>query len=178
MSRNITPRYSAPRSESGFSITEILVTMVVLSTGLLGAANLQVEALRGNHSAYLATVAAQQAQDMVERMNANPVGVAENRYDAMAAEIPEAEVDCQSDDCAPADLALYDHNRWNSANQAQLPNGAGQVSEVADGLFLIGVRWHDKMLAGANGWQVDTDAAAACGDPEANTRCFVLRYQS
>jgi len=164
--------------QAGFSMLEVLVTLVVLSTGLLGVANLQVDALRGNQGAYLASVAAQQAQDMTERMNANPAGVMANQYDVIDASIPDIEVNCQSGDCTPTQLAQFDHNRWNTSNQALLPNGAGQVAEISAGIFLVGVRWHDRQLAGASGWQTGTDAATACGEPAADTRCFFLRHQS
>lgn len=165
-------------SQSGFSILEIMVTLVVLSTGLLGVANLQVDALRGNQGAYLASVAAQQAEDMAERMQSNPVAVAADAYDALDAGIPSIKVDCQSVACTPSQLVQYDHNRWNAANQALLPGGAGQVAEISNGVFLIGVRWRDPQLAGASGWQADTEAATACGQPQADTRCFFLRYQA
>ncbi len=174
-------QFASPRlasSQSGFSMLEVLVTLVVLSTGLLGVANLQVEALRGNQGAYLASVAAQQAQDMAERMNANPAGVAANRYDNLDAGIPGAQADCQNANCTPTSLALFDHNRWNTANQALLPGGAGQVREISDGIFLIGVRWRDRQLANASGWQAGTEAATVCGAPQAGTRCFFLRHQA
>jgi type IV pilus assembly protein PilV len=162
--------------QAGFSMLEVLVTLVVLSTGLLGVANLQVAALRGNQGAYLASVAAQQAQDMAERLNANPAGVAANQYDSLDTSIPSVQVDCQSVACTPTQLAVFDHSRWNAINQMLLPSGAGQVSEISNGIFLIGVRWHDKQLAGAAGWQAGTDAATACGAPQADTRCFFLRH--
>jgi type IV pilus assembly protein PilV len=165
-------------SQAGFSMLEVLVSLVVLSTGLLGAANLQVEALRGNQGAYLASLAAQQAQDMAERMNANPAGVVANQYDNLDASVPVIQVNCQSTDCTPTQLSLFDHSRWNATNQALLPNGAGQVQEISAGVFLIGVRWHDKHLAGANGWQAGTEAATVCGAPQTDTRCFFLRHQS
>lgn len=169
---------SSPSRQTGFSMLEVMVTLVVLSTGLLGVANLQVEALRGNQGAYLSSVAAQQAQDMAERMNANRAGVAANLYDNLDTSIPTLPVNCQSADCTPTNLTLFDHNRWNAANQALLPSGAGQVTEISNGIFLIGVRWHDRQLANGNGWQAGTEAATACGAPQAGTRCFFLRHQA
>ncbi len=165
-------------SQAGFSLIDVLVSLVVLSTGLLSMANLQVSALRGNQGAYLASVAAQQAQDMAERMKANPAGVAADEYDAIDADIPTLQVNCQSANCDPEELARFDRNRWNAANQALLPAGGGQVSDVGAGMFLIAVRWHDRQLEGAAGWQEDTEAATACGAPQAGTRCFFLRYQA
>ena len=169
---------SSPATQAGFSMLEVMVTLVVLSTGLLGVANLQVEALRGNQGAYLATLAAQQALDMAERIKANPQGVSANQYDAIDTGIPTLQVDCQSVSCTPTQLAVFDHNRWNTANQALLPSGSGQVSAIATRTFLIGVRWNDKQLAGATGWRAGSDAATACGAPQANTRCFFLREQT
>ena len=128
--------------------------------------------------AYLATVAAQQARDMVERMQSNPVAVAANGYDALNTSIPSIKADCQTVTCTPAQLVEFDHNRWNAANQALLPSGTGQVVEISDGIFLVGVRWHDRQLDGATGWQTGTDAATVCGQPQADTRCFFLRYQA
>jgi len=168
---------SSPTIQAGFSMLEVMVTLVVLSTGLLGVANLQVEALRGNQGAYLASVAAQQAQDMAERMSANRAGVVANQYDNLDASIPVMPVNCLSADCTPTNLSLFDHNRWNTTNQALLPSGAGQVKKISDGVFLIGVRWHDRQLADSTGWQAGTEAATACGAPQAGTRCFFLRHQ-
>jgi type IV pilus assembly protein PilV len=180
-SEQLGTRFGSPLiacAQSGFSMIEVLVTLVVLSTGLLGVADLQVAALRGNQGAYLASLAAQQAQDMAERMKTNPAGVAANQYDNLDASIPGVPVNCQSANCTPAQLAVFDHNRWNASNQALLPSGAGVVSEISNSIFLIGVRWHDKQLAGANGWQAGTEAETACGAPQADTRCFTLRYQA
>ena len=174
-------RFGSPliaSTQSGFSMLEVLVTLVVLSTGLLGVANLQVEALRGNQGAYLASVAAQQAQDMAERMNTNPAGVVADKYDSLDSSIPSVQVNCQSATCTPDQLALFDQNRWNTANQALLPSGAGQVKEVSNGIFLIGVRWYDRQSADAIGWQAGTEAATACGAPQAGVRCFFLRHQA
>lgn len=173
-----TRRVSPPPTQAGFSMLEVLVTLVVLSTGLLGVANLQVESLRGNQGAYLASMAAQQALDMVERMNANPAGVTANLYDSLGDSVPTVKVNCQTTNCSPTQLAVFDHNRWNTSNQSLLPSGNGQVSEISDGIFLIGVRWHDRLLADANGWQAGTEAATACGQPRAGTRCFFLRHQA
>ena len=164
-------------TQAGFSMVEVLVTLVVLSTGLLGVANLQVEALRSNQSAFLASVAAQQAQDMTERMQANPAGVMGGQYNHLDASIPGEQVNCQTANCTPAQLAMYDHNRWNITNHARLPGGAGQVT-TSNGVFLIGVRWQDKLLAGANGWQAGSDEETACGSPQPSTRCFFLKQRS
>ncbi len=58
--------------QAGFTLTEVLVAIVVLAIGLLGLAGLQAVGLRGNHGAYLKTQATLAAQDIIERVVSVP----------------------------------------------------------------------------------------------------------
>ena len=67
----------------GFSLIEILITLVVLSTGLLGLAALHAEGLRSGRSACLRTKAVNLASDMADRMRSNrPAALAGNYVNA------------------------------------------------------------------------------------------------
>lgn len=55
----------------GFSMIEVLVSIVVLSFGLLGVAGLQAAALKSNQDARLQSVAISLAREMAEMMRAN-----------------------------------------------------------------------------------------------------------
>ena len=57
-----------PSQQSGFTLIEALVALLVLSIGLLGAAALQLKALQGAQSGYQRAVASLAAQDAVERL--------------------------------------------------------------------------------------------------------------
>jgi type IV pilus assembly protein PilV len=59
-------------SVAGFTLMEVLVTIVILSIGLLGIAGLQLNSLRGNQSALDSTVAVSLAVEMADRIRANP----------------------------------------------------------------------------------------------------------
>ena len=61
-------RFPKKRAPRGFSLLEVLVTVVVLSIGLLGTAALQVKGLQSAHSAYQRTVASIIATDGAERL--------------------------------------------------------------------------------------------------------------
>ena len=74
---NILTKQSA---HSGFTLIEILVTMVIMSGGLLGLAGLQATALRDNIGATLRTQAVLYANDIAERMRANPTAVTDNEF--------------------------------------------------------------------------------------------------
>lgn len=67
----------------GFTLIEVLVTIVVVSIGLLGLAGLQISGLRANVSSEARSKATLLASDIIERMRANPLGVAANNYSAI-----------------------------------------------------------------------------------------------
>lgn len=52
----------------GFSMLEVLVTMAVVSFGLLGVAALQIKSLQHAHATYQRSIATTQANDLVERL--------------------------------------------------------------------------------------------------------------
>lgn len=58
--------------QRGFSLIEILVSIVVLSFGVLGMVGLQATALKGNRDARLQSEALGLARELAEMMRANP----------------------------------------------------------------------------------------------------------
>lgn len=97
------------RNSRGLTLVEVLIAIVIFAIGLLGIAALQVAGLRYTKGSQARAIAALQAENMVDRMRANAVGVADGNY-----ENPPAEsVDCGAAQCDdPAELAGYDWNRW------------------------------------------------------------------
>ena len=55
-------------SQSGFSLVELLVAIVILAVGLLGLAQLQITAIKANSQSATSTAAAALAQRYVERI--------------------------------------------------------------------------------------------------------------
>src|SRR5687768_7965049 len=60
----------ANRSD-GMSLIEVLVTLVIISVGLLGVAALQLATVRNNYDAFVRSQAAVLAGDVLDRMRAN-----------------------------------------------------------------------------------------------------------
>ena len=101
------------RRVAGFSLVEVLVAVVLLSIGLLGLAKLQFWGVRHTGSAYFRTQATQIANEMAERLRANPGGVATGAYNLNPGGCASARlatpVDCRKLRCDdPADLAAFD----------------------------------------------------------------------
>ncbi len=77
------------RFMSGLSLIEILVTVVVLSIGLLGIAGMQAFGMRYNNDSYVRSQAVSYANELVERMHANPNAVNNGAYKtAIDAQLP------------------------------------------------------------------------------------------
>lgn len=107
--------------ESGFTLIETLVAMVVLAVGMLGIAALYIEGLRSGQASVSRTTAVNLAADMADRIRANPTVPA-----AYAGAGPGANNNCVNGPaaCTPAQLAAEDWFWWFQDVQARLPVGA------------------------------------------------------
>jgi type IV pilus assembly protein PilV len=105
---------------TGFTLIEVLIAMLVLAVGLLGLAGLQVTSLNNNQRAYFRSQATQLAYDMADRMRTN---ITLGNYNNQAA----TNDDCKAAACTPAQMAGYDLKQWNDQLAAQLPSGQGIV---------------------------------------------------
>jgi type IV pilus assembly protein PilV len=112
--------HGRPGSEAGSTLIEILVSVIVLSFGLLGLVGLQVSAMRNSREALLQATAVRLASDLAERMRGNPAvamqhGAAANPYliaDARSAPAATS-LNCVRTSCAtPLDVATWDANEW------------------------------------------------------------------
>lgn len=132
---------------NGFSMLEVLVTVLVLSFGLLGMAALIATGMRSNNIAHYRSLATQQTLDIADRMRANLAGVRAGAYDGLDATTP-TDPDCIVNNCTEAQMAVHDHFQWNSANSRLLPNGSGTVTgDLANG-FRINVSWTETGAGG------------------------------
>lgn len=153
-------------AQRGFSMMEILITMVVLSIGLLGLAGLQVSGLQNNQSSYYRTVAMQQAYNISDRIRANPAGESAGDYDSISG--VGTNPGCISTGCTPAQMSQYDQYEWNTDNANLLPTGKGTVTRSGN-LFTVTVMWDDQRT-GATGTNCS-------GNPQVDLTCFKMSFE-
>ena len=129
---------------NGFTLIEVLITLVIMAIGLLGLAGLQISSLRDNLSAEHRGKAAQLAYDMADRMRANTDRgnlFSLNDYTNVALE----NTDCiivPIVGCTATQQAGHDKFEWERDIANSLPLGQGDVSEAA-GVYRILVEWDD-----------------------------------
>lgn len=153
-------------SQSGISMVEVLVSIVVLSFGLLGLAGLQADGLRSNNDAYMKSQATLLAYDMLDRMRANMQGVENGFYDDLFSETPE-DPTCIDSGCTIQQMSQHDAFEWNQKVAELLPGGQGRVTGSGSGtIFTITVMW-DERRTGVTG-------TSCSGNPEVDLTCFTL----
>lgn len=126
--------------QSGFSMVEVLVAVVVLSVGLLGMAGLYVTTLRSGSSSISRMQAVYLASDIADRIRANRNAKAD--YAAAAGSV----IACETAVCDPTNMAANDLLVWNTLITRQLPNGTGVVAvdtTTVPTTYTITLTWND-----------------------------------
>lgn len=99
---------TSQKMQSGFSLIEILISMLVIGVGLLGLGGLQVASLKGAGNAHSRNVANMLAMDLSDRMRANPVGADAGLYEN-SVNCSTNETDCRlGNSCNPTETARFD----------------------------------------------------------------------
>lgn len=158
-----TNREVPPR---GFSLLEVLITVVVLSLGLLGLAGLQIAGVRDTQGAYLASQAVDRAYQILDLMRANRDAARSGAYDDAFGRDTGDYCDTREPGSAEIDLCA-----WERALTETLPAGAGSIA-VDGGAVVVCVRWAEPRRA----HDIDPGACGAGGGgaPD-DRRLFELR---
>jgi type IV pilus assembly protein PilV len=108
----------------GFTLLEVLVSLLVLSIGLIGVAGLQLLGVSNSRDAYFRTQAVMLSYDISDRMRANQDAVDLGTYSGSSGTLNG---NCRSTTgCTPAQMAGDDVALWKQA-LASLPGGEGVV---------------------------------------------------
>jgi type IV pilus assembly protein PilV len=139
---------------TGFSLVEVLVSLLILSIGLLGLAGLQGVALKTADSANLRATAALLSHEILEQMRANRAAAINGDYTLVLADednpAPEKpEPDCNEATCDATEIAEHDVYSWRdnivngNATSNKFPSGNAAISVDSDGIATITIQWND-----------------------------------
>ena len=129
------------RAQSGMTLIEVLVTLVLISVGLLGVAALQLTSLKNTQESYVRSQAALLAADILDRMRSNQTGFNAGNYD-MASAASGFDQAGAAGTVAAADIAA-----WQAAINRLLPGSDGDAAGriVRDGrIVTISIRWRER----------------------------------
>lgn len=129
-------------SQEGYFLLEILITVVVLSLGLLGVAAMQYTGLRDNNRSNERSLATILAYDLIDRMRANRIGAQNGNYIVDdpndPPDPPASGYDCitsfngttTTDQCSPTEMATADLVDWWTNALSVLPGGTARITCV------------------------------------------------
>lgn len=103
----------------GMTFIEVLVALVLIVTGILGAVAMQASAKKGSFDAMQRSLASAIAQDMMERIRANDVSVignyVANNYGVTLDTAPDNRCNTTGNLCNAAAMVLNDKYEWEAS---------------------------------------------------------------
>lgn len=157
---------------SGFTLIEILVTMFLISGGLLGVAAMQISSLNSNQTAYIHTQASLLGYEIIDRMRSNINNaqlLAASRYVTTTPKAATIKESCAIN-CNNSDLAENDLYEWFNQIKAHLPGCADDA--INDNCASIVINANNLGYIISLRWDENRDGAIADDDP-----IFRLNYE-
>jgi len=173
---------SSQKRQTGFTLIEVMIAVLIFSIGLMGMAALMVISVKTNQSAYLRTQASFLAQGFSDRMRANmsQIPAYNGTYDSSTV---AADPCTGGIACSPAQVVVRDRGLWSQQLINTLPNPtatvacnggllgfAGQPTTPYAGLCTLTIQWDEATLSRGT-------LAAAPGNAAANLQTFAWVFQ-
>jgi type IV pilus assembly protein PilV len=150
----------------GFSLLEVLVSLVILSIGLIGLAAMQASALSSTHGSQMESMVAIQARSLADAMSANPDYWANNSptfsitstasaptTPVIGTGAPTQTVSCFNNPCTSStQVAGYDLQQWANQLLTQVPGANASIACSASAPIgcSITITWTEKVAAALN----------------------------
>ena len=134
-------------TQCGFSMIEVLVTLVILAFGILGLAGMQTLGLKNSQSSMHRTQASLVAYDIIDRMRSNCSAALGGAYNiALTAASPTA----------TTTMAERDLSQWRASVATALASGTGAVAvNAATYIATVTVQWDDsRATSGSTAQQI------------------------
>jgi type IV pilus assembly protein PilV len=164
----------ARRRQAGFTLLEILVSLLLIAIGVLGTAGLQALSMKINQGGQLRSQAVVLGMDFVERIEANNPATVLGKY-APATYPTSFTTDCSVNFCSTDDLATYDLVEFQTRVQALLPGSSVAVSVSGTGPFTytVQITWVER-ISRAQNTTTDTGASIVTGGGATETFSYSI----
>ena len=134
---------SSPEQNRGSTLTEVLVTVVVMAVGLLGSASVQVTSLITTDSTYNRTQSAMSAYNIMDYIRANRESALNGGYNI--------NLSAFSDLSTPSgnSIAETDRYHWFQTLNKNIPSAKAAINCDASGICAVKVQWDDTRAEGS-----------------------------
>ena len=127
------------KNQSGFTLLEAMLTLFIMTIGILGVAGMQMQGMRSADLAMQRMNVTVKTQDLLDRMRVNSANLA--GYTAGAG----ADNGCNTGtNCTAAAMAAHDLQMWRTDLMSELPGVPVLTVNFVDPLVTVTVSWTDR----------------------------------
>jgi type IV pilus assembly protein PilV len=135
------------RRQSGFSLIEVLITVLIIAIGLMGFAAMMLNSMKNNRLSMQRSMATAYAYDIIDCMRANRAAAIGDNYDVGF-----------GGTLSGTSVAATDVTTWKNQLSTLLPAGDGRI-DVNGNTVLVEIRWTETVNAGDDAthtWPTET----------------------
>ena len=139
------------KKQRGFTLIESMLTLFILSIGLLGIAGMQLQALKSGGLAMQQMIVVIKSQEIIERMRAAVITNTSGNVDVLAAanlalysSTTAASSGCLVNECSAAAMVADDLYHWQTDLASLLPGTPTTSVAVAGRNVTVKIIWTDK----------------------------------
>lgn len=160
----LTGPVTVARSQQGFTLIEVLVSVLILLVGVLGVAGMQMVSLEANRGAFYRSQAIFVGSQILDSMRANASAldnyvITIDPADPNSVSIP-ADPGCATSvsGCTPTDMAAVDLRQWSTHfvdvfgstdYRPTLPGGGAQIQSDGD-QYTVTISWQQRIFDDTN----------------------------
>lgn len=160
---NLSVNRSSSPGQSGFTLIEALIALLVIMIGLLGVAGMQALAIHNTTQAHIRSLASLDAHSLASEIRANRAYWADTAVAPATVSIaasgvtpmPAPYTDCSTTNCTAAQSAAYSLTEWAKVLNV-LPTGStatitrAPVTGTAPSGYLVTLQWSEKNMKAKN----------------------------
>ena len=127
------------KKQSGFTLIESILTLFILTIGILGVAGLQMQGMRSANLAIQRMAVTVKTQDLFDRMRANSANIAD--YATSGA----TNNGCNTGtSCSAAQMVSHDLFMWRNDLTSALPGVPTLNINIVASVVTVAVQWTDR----------------------------------
>ncbi|MBO9490149.1 type IV pilus modification protein PilV [Endozoicomonas sp. G2_1] len=175
------------KNSAGFSFIEVLVALVILASGILGAVAMQTTAKKGSFDAMQRSMASALAQDIIERMRNNDIDQLANYAGTYGAGnfAQGNNCDTPANLCSPVNIRIRDQYEWEqkligsdtksgNVNAGGLSSASGCINHNNNAVTVV-VSWEGRTEV-ADGADAGIGAVSSnCGTASGTRRQVIIQ---
>lgn len=124
------PRMKSTGKQSGSSLIETIVALLISAVGILGVASLMLTSMRHSDATLARTQSTMLANEIYEMIRANLAAAELGNYElALSSALPyTTQTDCAASTCSTTQIAAWDLAEWSARVGRVLPGADAAIS--------------------------------------------------